>query len=90
MQTLHISSIVPMNYVKFTKSTPMASELQENTANHQNPAPFTPPPGEHHKFCMFCTQETRKVTYFTHLLHIIYMYAHIFSHTCRLVLEAYF
>ena len=73
MQILHISSIVPMNYVKFAKSTPMASELQENTANHQNSGPFTPPPGEHRKFRMFSTQQTRKVTRFTHLLHIIYM-----------------
>ena len=50
MQISRIPPIVHVNYVKFTKSTPMASELQESTANHQNSAPSTPPPGEHHKF----------------------------------------
>ena len=90
MQMSHISSIVPVNYTKFAKSTPMASELQENTAKHQDSAPFAPTPGEHCKFHVFCTQQTRKVTCFTHLLHIIYMYAHIFLHNSRLVLDAYF
>ena len=87
MQILLISPIVPTNYAKFAKSTPMASGLQESTANHQNSAP---PPGEHHKFRAFHTQQTRKVTRFTHLLHIIYMHTHIFLHTCRLVLDAHF
>ena len=68
----------------------MASELQESTVNQQNSAPSALPPGEHHKFCMFHTQQTRKVTRFTYLLHIIYMYTHIFLHTCRLVLDAHF
>ena len=90
MQISRISPIVPANYVKFTKSTLMASELQEGTANQRNSAPSTLPPGEHRKFRMFHTQQTRKVTCFTHLLHIIYMYTHIFLHTCRLVLDAHF
>ena len=68
----------------------MASELQESTVNHQNSAPSAPPPSEHHKFYMLHTQQTRKVTCFTHLLHIIYMHTHIFLHTCRLVLDAHF
>ena len=68
----------------------MASELQESTVNCQNSAPSTPPLGEHHKFQAFHTQQTRKVTCFAHLLHIIYMHTHIFLHTCRLVLDAHF
>ena len=90
MQISHISPIVPMNYAKFTKSTPMASELQENTANHQNSAQSAPAPGEHCKFHAFGTQQKGKLHIFTHLLHIIHRYAHIFLHTCRLVLDAYF
>ena len=90
MQILCISPTVPVNYMKSAKSTPMASELQESTANQQNSAPSTLPPGEHCKFHVFHTQQTRKVTRFTHLLHIIYMYTHIFLHTCRLVLDAHF
>ena len=61
-------------------NTSEPSELLENTANHQNSAPFAPPPGKHRKFHVFHTHQTRKVTHFTHLLHIIYMYAHIFAH----------
>ena len=80
MQILHISLIVPENYAKFAKSTPMASGLQESTVNHKNSAPSTLPPGEHHKFHMFHTQQTRKVTRFTHFLHIIYRYTHTFLH----------
>ena len=87
MQILCILPIVPTNYTKFAKSTPMASELQESTVNCQNSAP---PPGKHHKFYVLHTQQTRKVTRFTHLLHIIYMHTHIFLHTCRLVLDAHF
>ena len=75
---MQILPIVPMNYAKFAKYTPMASELQESTANHKNSAPSTLPPGEHHKFCVSHTQQTRKVTRFTHLLHIIYMHTYIF------------
>ena len=90
MQISHILPIVPMNYAKFAKSTPMASELQESTANQRKSTPSALPPGEHCKFCVFHTQQTRKVTHFTHLLHIIYMYTHIFLHTCRLVLDAHF
>ena len=41
MQILLISPTVPTNYVKFTKSTPMASELQESTANHADVMHFT-------------------------------------------------
>ena len=87
MQILRISPTVPTNYVKFTQSTPMASKLQEDTSNHKNSAP---PASERHKFCVLHTQQTRKVTRFTHLLHIIYMHTHIFLHTCRLVLDAHF
>ena len=79
-----------MNDAKLAKSTPMASELQESTVNHQNSAPSAPPPGKHHKFRAFHTQQTRKDTCFTQLLHIIYMHTHIFLHTCRLVLDAHF
>ena len=90
MQISRISPIVPTNYAKFAKSTPMASELQESTANSQNSVLSALPPGEHRKFCMFHTQQTRKVKRFTHSLHIIYMYTHIFLHTYRLVLDAHF
>ena len=90
MQILCISPIVPANYAKFAKSTPTASELQESTVNHKNSAPSALPPGKHHKFCMFRTQQTREVTHFTHFLHIIYMYTHTFLYTCRLVLDAHF
>ena len=90
MQISHILPIVPANYAKFAKSTPMASALQESTVNRQNSASSTPPPGEHCKFRAFHTQQTKKVTHFTHLLHIIYMHTHIFLHTCRLVLDAHF
>ena len=63
----------------------MASELQESTANHQNSAPSTPPPGEHHKFRAFHTQQTRKVTnfythFYTFTAHNLYVYTHIFAH----------
>ena len=68
----------------------MASELEESTANYQNSAQSTLSPGKHCKFCVFHTQQTRKVKRFTHSLHIIYMYTHIFLHTCRLVLNAQF
>ena len=85
-----ISRIVPTNYMKFSQSTPMASKLQEDTANRKNSAPSAPPPGEHRKIHILYTQQTRKVTRFTHLLHIIHMYTHIFLHTCRLVLDAHF
>ena len=79
-----------MNYVKFARSTPMASKLQEDTANRKHSAPSAPPPGKHCKFHVLHTQQTSIVTRFTHLLHIIYMYTHIFLHTCRLVLDAHF
>ena len=69
-------------------NTSEPSELQENTANDANSAPFAPPPGEHHKFHVFRTQQTRKVTHLHISLHIFYMYAHIL-HYCRPVLDAY-
>ena len=41
MQISHISPTVPANYVKFAKSTPIAGELQESTANHADVVYFT-------------------------------------------------
>ena len=68
-----------LNLHPWPVNTSEPSELQENTANHQNSAPFAPPPGEHRKFCMFRTQQNKESYTFIHLLCIIYMYAHIFA-----------
>ena len=89
-----------VNYMKFTESAPMASNLEvnpvnsrKNTANNTNSTPFAQHIRQITRNSRHLQTTDKKsyalLTHIAHiLLHIFHMYAHILHH-CRLVLRTY-